>query len=79
MFVETINEETILNTKGLLKKNLKNGVKYYDNHKYYETFKEKNENKICEICNGKLNYFNKNRHLESQKHKNALKIKELEK
>jgi len=53
--------------------------KKYDTKKYYQNFKEKNENKICEkltceVCGGKYSYFNKAHHNKSKKHCMALEI-----
>ena len=48
--------------------------------KHYQTFKEKNNDKIhqiikCDVCNGHYTYFNKYRHLKSIKHKCCLEDK----
>jgi hypothetical protein len=54
-------------------------TKKYDNHKYYEAFKEKNKDKlnekiICQVCDGSYSYFNKSAHNKSKRHMNALAI-----
>lgn len=75
MFVETQSEDMI--QKGLLKKTFKNGeVRYYDNKKYYENFKNKHSSKECEVCGGKIGYYNHDKHLKSKKHLMALCLKE---
>lgn len=42
-------------------------------NKYYEKFKEKNDEKIhqkkiCEVCGGSYTYFNKSKHNKTKKH-----------
>jgi hypothetical protein len=53
-----------------------NGKEYEINpKKYYQTFKEKHNEKIqCEICDGCYNYFSKYMHFKSKKH---LKCQEI--
>ena len=54
--------------------------KQKDYKKHYQTFSEKNKDKIhevikCPLCNGHYTYFNKSRHMKSTKHKNCLEDK----
>jgi hypothetical protein len=53
------------------------------NPNYYANFKSKNadkikEKKVCEICGGKYDYFNKSKHNQGLKHKYKLLLIEKE-
>lgn len=70
---ENQNQEIKKSTRGRPK--TVNGV--YDSKKYYQTFKNKNSDKIkekvkCELCGGVYSYFNQSHHKSSIRHKNAL-------
>jgi hypothetical protein len=51
----------------------------YDNKTYYNTFKEKNKEKIhqkmiCPVCNGVYYYYTKSKHFTNKKHNLILSI-----
>jgi transposase-like protein len=53
----------------------------YDSKRYYQTFKNKNTDKIrekvkCDICGGIYSYFNKSHHKQSKMHLKAINLVE---